>query len=109
MIQRLLLDGVDLQGGGGAISQAIELPALIDANEAESRLTGMDVAVAWTKVAMYSSAGLSFPPTGFVPLFGLLEDLKLFHESPSQTVLKLQAEVVAELVQCYKGNVFDVR
>src|SRR5882762_3492258 len=87
MIQRLLLDGINLQGGGGAISQAIELPASIDANEAEPRLTGMDVAVAWTKIAMYSSAGLSFPPTGFVQLFGLLEDLQLFHGSPSQTVL----------------------
>jgi hypothetical protein len=39
----------------------------------------MDVAVAWAKIAVNSSVWLRFPPRGLVQLFGLLEDLQLFH------------------------------
>src|SRR6266446_6950175 len=92
MIQRLLLDGINLHCGGGAVSQAIELPVLIDANETESCLAGMDVAVAWAKKAVNPSVWLRFPPRGLVQLFGLLEDLQLFHGSSSQTALYLRAE-----------------
>src|SRR5260370_13151168 len=57
-IQGLLFDGIHLQRSRRAASQAIDLPILIDSNEAESRLTGMDVAMAWTKIAVNSSVGL---------------------------------------------------
>ena len=46
MIQRLFLDGVDLQRGGRAVAEAVKLAALVDANEAEAGLAGTDVAVA---------------------------------------------------------------
>src|SRR6266481_551934 len=82
MIQRLLFDGVNLQRGRRAVSEAIEFPALIDANEAESCLSGMDVAVAWAKIAVNSSVCLRFPPRGLVQLFGLLEDLQLSMDPP---------------------------
>jgi hypothetical protein len=34
----------------------------------------MYVAMTRTKVAVHPAAGLRFPPTGFVKLFGILED-----------------------------------
>ena len=83
MIQRLLFDGINLQGGRRPVSQAIEPPVLIGANETEACLTGMDVAMPWTKIAVNSPAWLRFPPTGLVQTFRLLEDLQLFHGSSS--------------------------
>src|SRR6266436_9917787 len=59
MIERLFFDGVDLQRGRRAISQAVELAAFIDANKTEAALAGIDVAVARTKIAMNA------PPVGF--------------------------------------------
>ena len=38
MIQRLFLDGVDLERGGRGVTEAVELAALVDANEAEAAL-----------------------------------------------------------------------
>src|SRR6266699_4237068 len=50
MIQRLFLDGVNLQRGRCPISKVIEFSVLIDANEAESGLARMDMAMARTKI-----------------------------------------------------------
>src|SRR5882724_12434075 len=47
----------------------------------------MNMAVARTKVAVNSPARLRFPPACLVQRIGLLEDLQLFHGSPSQTPL----------------------
>jgi hypothetical protein len=69
----------------------------------------MDVAVARTKIAVNSSVWLRFPPTGFVQLFGLLEDLQLFHGSSSQTALYLRAERYARVIQVCRGNVFKLQ
>src|SRR5260370_41756549 len=66
VIQGFLLDGIDLQRGGRAIAQAVELSAFIDANETESRLSRIDVAMARTKIAVRTAVGLRLPPTGFV-------------------------------------------
>src|SRR5207253_300761 len=109
MIQRLFLDGVNLQRGRRAISQAKELPILIDANETEPRLTGMDVTMAWTKIAVNSSAWLRLPPTGLVQPFCLLEDPQLFHGSSSQTALYLRAARSARAIRVCRGNLFDLQ
>src|SRR5260370_26537603 len=66
MIQRLFLDGINLQRGGRSIAQAVELSAFIDANETESRLSRVDVAMARTKIAVRTADGLRFPPGCFV-------------------------------------------
>ena len=107
MIQRLLFDGINLQRGGRTVSQTIEFSALIDANETESCLPWMYVAVAWAKIAVNSFVWLRFPPRGLVQLFGLLEDLQLFHASSSQTALYLRAERSARVIQVRGGNVFE--
>src|SRR5260370_14927468 len=52
VIQRLLFDGVYLQCGRRAVSQAIEFSVLIDADEAKSRLAGPDVAIPRTEIAV---------------------------------------------------------
>src|SRR5712692_10511949 len=66
VIQRLLFDGIDLQRGGRAVAQAVELSAFIDANETESRLPRIDVAMARTKIAVRTAVGLRLPPACFV-------------------------------------------
>src|SRR6266850_1867912 len=90
MAQRFFLDGINLQRGRRAVSQTVEFSTLIDPNEAESRLAGMNMAVARTKVAVNSAARLRFPPARFVQGIGLLEDIQLFHGSPSETLLYAQ-------------------
>src|SRR2546427_7442714 len=52
MIQRLFLDGIHLQSRWRTISQTIKLSVLIDAYEAESSLTGSDVAMPRTEVTV---------------------------------------------------------
>src|SRR5258707_12365052 len=96
MIQRLRFDGINLQWSGRAVSQAIELSVLIDADEAESRLTGPDVAMPRTEVAVDLPRRFQLPPAGFMKLFRLLEDLQLFHGSSSQIILYLQIEATAQ-------------
>src|SRR5437879_2377056 len=75
MIQRLLFDGIHLQRGGRTVSQAIEFSILIDAYETKPRLAGADVAVPRTKIAVDFPRRLQLPPTSFVQLLCLLEDL----------------------------------
>src|SRR5258706_16382677 len=62
MIQRLFLDGIDLQRSGRAIAQAVKLPAFIDADETKPGLARIDVAVARTKIAGDAAVGFRFPP-----------------------------------------------
>src|SRR5579863_490452 len=66
MIQRLFLDGIDLNSSGRGVAEAIKFAAAIDANEAEAGLAFADVAVAGAKVTMNFAGGVGFPPTGFV-------------------------------------------
>ena len=79
MIQRLFLDGIDLQRGGRGVAQAVEVPALIDADEAEAALARADVAMARAKIAMHAAVGLRLPPAGFVKRLSLLEYFQFLH------------------------------
>src|SRR5690242_3840068 len=80
MIQWLLFNGVNLQRGGSPVAKAIEFSFVIHANEAKARLSRMDVAMAGAEVAVHSTAWLRLPPSGFVQLLCLLEDLQFAHE-----------------------------
>src|SRR6202162_6090423 len=79
MVERLFLDGVNLQGGGRSVAQAVELAALVDADEAESRLALADVTVARAEIAMDPAAGLRLPPAGLVQRLRFLKELQFAH------------------------------
>src|ERR1700680_1902344 len=81
MVQRLFLDGINLQRRRRAISQAVKLAAFIDADETKSSLAGIDVAVARTKIAVNAAVSFRFPPARFVQCIGFLEDFQLRHTS----------------------------
>src|SRR6266849_5976050 len=92
MIQRLLLNGLDLECGRRAVTQAVKLAAFIDADEAEAGLAGIDVAVARTKIAVDAPVGFRFPPARFVESLGFLEDFQLRHASSFLRLLYALAE-----------------
>src|SRR5271157_753895 len=79
MAERLFLDGIDLKSGGGSVAEAEEFAILVDADEAETRLAGADVAVARTEVAVDAVVGFGDPPEGFVKGRRGLEDLEVGH------------------------------
>src|SRR6185437_77299 len=70
MIEWFFLDGIDLDGGGGGIAQAVEFAAAIDANEAEAGLVLPDVAVAGAEVTVDFAGSVAFPPARFVERLG---------------------------------------
>ena len=80
MVQGLLFDGINLQGRGRTVTEAIEFAALIDANETEAALPLPDVTVPGTKEAMHPPVCLRFPPTSLVQRFSFLENLQVLHE-----------------------------
>ena len=80
MVERLLLDGIDLQRGGRGVAQAIELPALVDANEAEAALPFADVAMPRAKVAVDAAVRLGLPPASLVQFGFVLQNLQVVHE-----------------------------
>jgi hypothetical protein len=82
MIQRLFFDRVDLQRGWRSIPEVIELPVLIDADKAKSRLPGVNVAMPRAQEAMHAPAAFRLPPLRFVQGFRLLEDLQIAHDPP---------------------------
>src|SRR4029077_7885381 len=82
MIQRLFFDGVDLQRGWRSITEVVELAVLIDADKAESRLAGMNVAMPGAKKAVHAPVAFRLPPARFVQGFGLLEDRQIAHDPP---------------------------
>jgi hypothetical protein len=79
MIQRLFLDGINLQRSGSAVSQAIKLSLLVGANKAETRLPASDMAVPRTKIAVDLAVWVRFPPLRFVQLWRNLEDTQFRH------------------------------
>lgn len=79
MIEGFFLDGINLHRGGMRVAQTVEFSAFVCADKAESRLPFPDMAVARAQIAMRLSAGLGFPPTGFVQLRGFLEYLEILH------------------------------
>jgi len=79
MIQRFLLDRIDLQCRWSSVAQAVKFSTLIDTYETKSGLSRMNTAMAWTEIAMHAAASFRLPPAPFVQLVGLLEDLQLAH------------------------------
>src|ERR1700741_3144913 len=75
MVQRFFLDGVDLKRSRRAVSQAVKFATFIDADKTEASLPGINVAVAWTKIAVDAAVGFRFPPTRFVQSLRFLEDI----------------------------------
>ena len=80
MVERLFFDGVNLESGGGSVTDAEESAVLIDANETETGLAGADVAVARAEIAVDATVRFRFPPKGFVESGGVLEDLERGHD-----------------------------
>src|ERR1700732_3094527 len=66
MVERLFLDGVDLQRGRTGVAEAVELAAPSRANEAESGLPVADVTMPRTEIAVEFSSGPRLPPASFV-------------------------------------------
>src|SRR5258708_26227786 len=88
MIQGFFFDGVNLQSGRSSVAEVIELPVLIDADETESRLPGMNVTVPRAQEAMNAPFAFRLPPARFVQRFRLLQDFQLPHDPPpSCTIL----------------------
>src|ERR1700675_3459281 len=79
MIQRFLLDRINLQRRRSSVAQAVKFSTLIDTDETKSGLSRMNVAMAWTEVTMHAAASFRLPPAPFVQLVGFLEDLQLAH------------------------------
>ena len=73
MIERFFLDGIDLQRGRRSVSQAVELSALIHADEAEAGLAFPDVAMARAEIAMHAAVGHRLPPARLVQRFASSE------------------------------------
>ena len=66
MIERLLLNGINLQRSRMRIPQAVKLPALIRAYVAEPSLPLANMAMPRTKIAVHFAASLSLPPASFM-------------------------------------------
>src|ERR1700732_2544254 len=86
MVQRLLFDRVNLNGGRRGVTEAVELSSVVHANEAETCLTISDMAVPRAEVAMRLAARFGFPPAGFVQRLGFLKDFKILHRVVPGTV-----------------------
>src|SRR6202008_3330031 len=96
-IQGLFFDGVNLQRGRSSVAEVIELPVLIDADETESRLPGMNVAVPRAQKAMNASVAFRLPPARFVQRFRLLEDFQIAHDPPpADSILPASSSCVSE-------------
>lgn len=88
MVERLFLNGVDLDRRRGSVTQAVKLAAFVHADEAEASLPVADVAMAGTKITMRLIVGFRFPPTGFVQSRGFLKNFQIFHSiAPAKAAL----------------------
>jgi hypothetical protein len=82
MIKRLLFDGVHLERSRCTIAKIKEFAIVIDANKTKTSLTRMDAAMTRAKITMDAAAAFRLPPSGFVKLRSLLEDLQIIHGPP---------------------------
>ena len=62
VVERLLLDRVNLQRGGLRVAQVVERAAAVHADEAEAHLPVADVAMPRAQVAVQLAVALGFPP-----------------------------------------------
>jgi len=79
MAEGLFFDGINLESGRRGVAKAEEFAVLIDADETEAGLTGADVAVARTEVAVNTAIGIGSPPESFVEGRGFFEDVEVGH------------------------------
>src|SRR5262250_1863501 len=86
MIQRLFLDGIDLNRGRCAVAETVKLAAFVYANEAETGLSRPDVAVSGAKVAVNTTFTFRLPPPALVQSFRLLQDFELRHRRPTPSL-----------------------
>src|SRR6266403_2265986 len=79
MIERLFLDGRDLQGSRRSVASTVEFSSLIDANETETGLAFPDVAMPRAEIAVHAALGHGLPPAAFVECFRLLKNFQFLH------------------------------
>src|ERR1700683_1522408 len=79
MVERLLLDRINLQRCGRAIAEAVKAATLIDADKTKPGLSVADVAMPRAKIAVRAPIRRRIPPARFVEVLGLLEDFQIFH------------------------------
>jgi hypothetical protein len=79
MIERLLFDGIDLESRRGAVTKAVEFAGLVDSDEAEASLAGIDVAMPGAEVAVDAVVRFRTPPKGLVERARFLKDLQVGH------------------------------
>src|SRR5438445_1049738 len=80
MIQRLFFNGINLQGRGGRIAQAIKLASLVDPNKTEAALPLADMTVPRTEIAVHAPVWLRFPPASLVQVAFFSQNLQVLHE-----------------------------
>jgi len=83
VVERLLLNGINLESGRGGVAEGVQFAVLIDADVAEAGLSVANVAVARAEVTMDAAVGIDFPPSGFVEGGGGLKDLERRHDAVS--------------------------
>src|SRR4029077_6967509 len=79
MIERLLLDRIDLQRRRRCVSQTVELPALIHPDETKAGLPFPNVAMPRAEIAVHAPVRQRLPPTPFVERFRLLKYFQFIH------------------------------
>ena len=66
MIQRLLLDGIDVERGRASVAELNQAAFDILSDEAETSLVLSDVAVARTEITVETAVGHRLPPSRLV-------------------------------------------
>src|ERR1700688_4208325 len=79
MIERLLLDRIDLQRRRRSVSQTVELSALIHPDETKAGLPFSNMAISRAKIAVHATIRRRLPPSPFVQRFRLLQYFQFIH------------------------------
>src|SRR5216683_8147629 len=79
MIERLLLDRIDLQCRRRCVSQAIELSTLIHTDITKAPLPPPNVAMPRAKITVHTPVRKWLPPAPFVEGFGPLKYFQILH------------------------------
>src|SRR6266853_701614 len=84
MVERLFLDGIDLQRRGRGVAETVKLPSVINTNETKTGLAFADVAMPWAEIAVHAAFGHGLPPAPLVEGFRLLEYFQFLHGDSRQ-------------------------
>jgi len=94
MIERLFLDGVDLESGGRSVTKTVQFAVLIHADVTETGLALPNVTVARAEVAVNAIVRFALPPESLVERRGGLEDLKSGHDaSTAELIIRFEREI----------------